>query len=138
MKYDLSGESLPDISGETEWGNVLREFSAEENDEDLVSFFRAKDTYVSRTTAAERIRWNNLYQLNIEGFPKTGYNVNFATIDAVPRPIYVNCVELPPPEHLNDGNMLNASNTQVTIIWKAYYFDEVTQGDIENGMRNLH
>ena len=141
MRYDLSGVSLPDISGTTETKWPLQDFSEdcvftqEENVRSLAKLFRSQDAYVDRTTKAERVRWNNLYQLNIEGRAVGGYNPNFATIDAVPRPIYVNCVELPPPQQLNNfttgpNAMLNSANTKVTIKWRAYYFTEAIQGDI--------
>ena len=135
MRFTLVGVTLPDISGETKWGDKRVEFDREETDYDYTTLFRAKDTYVSLTTAAERTRWNNLYKLNVKGANDSEFNSNFLTIDAVPDPIYVNCVELPPPRQLNNftsgpNSMLNTSNTKVTIKWKAYYFDEVTQGDI--------
>ena len=129
MKFTLVGEVLEDLGAETKWP-YTEEFDKEVTDYNYTGLFRAKNTYVDLDTAAKRKRWNNLYKLNVKGANDNDFNANFLTIQAVPDPIYVNCVELPPPEHLNNGTMLNASNTKVTIIWKAYYFDEVTQGDI--------
>jgi len=132
MKFTLVGVTLQDISGgpnETKWP-YTKEFDEEVTYYNYAALFRAQETYPWLKTAPERKRWNNLYKLNIKGANDNAFNINFITIQAVPDPIYVNCVELPPPEHLNNGTMLNASNTKVTIIWKAYYFDEITQGDI--------
>ena len=129
MKLELTGVTLPNITGETEWPTSLT-FDKEETNEDFAALFRAKNEYITRTTDASRNRWNKLYELTVTGENTTANNENFRNMKAVPRPIYINAVELPVPEHENDGKMLNSTNTKVTIIWKKYYFDNTTQGDI--------
>ena len=94
----------------------------------LYELFGAKGTYPSRVTDSSRRRWNNLYNMNITGADPSSNpnpelcNVNYRGLNATPKTIIVNCVEIPTLYQSNVGNMLNSANTIITIEWPKHYF----------------